>query len=107
MPNLSNLTKLEEDVVAEHIIDLVKRGFPSRLVEVADIANSLRAERNMGYVGLNWPSTFVKRCPDLRIKFNCKYDYKRALCEDPDNVQAWFELVGNTKAKHSILDNDI
>jgi hypothetical protein len=48
-----NLTKLEEDVVAEHIIDLVERGFPPRLVEVADIANSLRAERNMGYVGLN------------------------------------------------------
>jgi hypothetical protein len=53
MPNLSNLTKLEEDVVAEHIIDLVKRGFPLRLAEVADIANSLRAERNIGYVSLN------------------------------------------------------
>jgi hypothetical protein len=48
-----NLTKLEEDVVAEHIIDLIERGFPPRLAEVADIANSLRAERNMGYVGSN------------------------------------------------------
>jgi hypothetical protein len=48
-----NLTKLEEDVVAEHIIDLIKRGFPPRLVEVANIANSLRAERNIGYVGSN------------------------------------------------------
>jgi hypothetical protein len=102
-----NLTKLEEDVVAEHIIDLVERGFPPRLAEVADIANSLRAERNMGYVGLNWPSTFVKRRPDLRMKFNRKYDYKRALCEDPDDVRAWFELVGNTKVKHGILDDDI
>jgi hypothetical protein len=86
MPNLSNLTKLEEDVVAEHIINLVERGFPPRLVEVADIANSLRAERNIGYVGLNWPSTFVKRRPDFRMKFNRKYDYKRALCKDPDDV---------------------
>jgi hypothetical protein len=41
------------------------------------------------------------------MKFNRKYDYKRALCKDPDNIQAWFKLVGNTKAKHSILDNDI
>jgi hypothetical protein len=48
-----NLTKLKEDVVAEHIINLVKRGFPFRLVEVADIANSLRAERNIGYISLN------------------------------------------------------
>jgi hypothetical protein len=53
MPNLSNLTKLEEDVVAKHIINLVKRGFPPRLAEVADIANSLRIERNIGYISLN------------------------------------------------------
>jgi hypothetical protein len=53
MPNLSNLTKLKEDVVAKHIIDFVKRGFPSRLVEVANIANSLRVERNIGYISSN------------------------------------------------------
>ena len=81
-----NLTKLEEDVVAEHIIDLVDRGFPPRLAEVADMANSLRAERGLGQVSLNWPSTFVKRCPNLRIKFNRKYNYKRAFYKDPDNI---------------------
>jgi hypothetical protein len=53
MPNLSNLTKLEEDVVTKHIINLIKRRFPPRLAEVADIANSLRAERNIGYISLN------------------------------------------------------
>ena len=78
-----NLTKLEEDVVDEYIVYLIDRGFPPRLAEVADMANSLRAERGLGQVGLNWPSTFVKRRPDLRITFNRKYDYKRALCEDP------------------------
>jgi hypothetical protein len=40
------------------------------------------------------------------MKFNRKYDYKRAFCEDSDDVRAWFELVGNTKAKHSILDDN-
>jgi hypothetical protein len=83
-----NLTKLEEDVVAEHIIDLVKRGFAPKLTEVADMANSLRAERGLGQVSLNWPSTFVKRRPDLRTRMNRKYDYKRALCEDPDAIRA-------------------
>jgi hypothetical protein len=86
MPNLSNLTKLKEDVVAKHIINFVKRRFPPRLAEVADIANSLRAERNIGYISLNWPSTFIKRCPNLRIKFNCKYNYKRALYKNPDDI---------------------
>jgi hypothetical protein len=31
-----------------------------------------------------WPSTFVKRQPELQVKFNRKYDYKRALCKDPE-----------------------
>jgi hypothetical protein len=52
-PNSKNLTKLEEDVVVEHILDLDARGFSPRLAEVADMANSLRAERNLGYVSLN------------------------------------------------------
>jgi hypothetical protein len=53
MPNLSNLIKLKEDIVTKYIINLIKRGFLSRLAEVANIANSLRAERNIGYVSLN------------------------------------------------------
>ena len=106
MPNSSNLTKLKEDVIVKHVLDLVDRGFPPRLAEVADMANSLRAERQLGQVGINWPSTFVKRRPELKMSFNQKYDYKRALCEDPDRIRAWFELVANTKAKHGILDED-
>jgi hypothetical protein len=82
-----NLTEIEEDVVITHILELVARGFPPRLADVADMANSLRAERNMGQVGSNWPSTFVKRRPELKTKFNRKYDYKRALCEDPKVIQ--------------------
>ena len=101
-----NLTKLEEGVVVEHILELVTRGFPPRLAVVADMANSLRAERNLGPVGVNWPSTFVKRCPELIIKFNRKYDYKRALCEDLEVIQGWFGLVANIKAKYGILDED-
>ena len=81
-----NLTKLEEDVVVKHILDLDSRGFPPRLADVANMANSLRAERNLVQVGQNWPSTFVKRRPKLQVKFNRKYDYKRALCEDPKAI---------------------
>ena len=82
MANSRNLTATEEQVIVEYILELVARGFPLRLAAVADMANSLRAERNLGHVGLNWPSTFVKRQPELTVKFSRKYDYKRALCED-------------------------
>jgi uncharacterized protein YoaH (UPF0181 family) len=51
--NLRNLTATEEQVIIEYILKLVARGFPLRLAAVADMANSLRAKRNLGYVGLN------------------------------------------------------
>ncbi|EFQ90857.1 hypothetical protein PTT_12453 [Pyrenophora teres f. teres 0-1] len=57
-PKSMNLTKTEEGVVVEHILELITRGFPPRLAAVADIANSLRAERNLGQVGLNWPTKY-------------------------------------------------
>jgi uncharacterized protein YoaH (UPF0181 family) len=106
MANLRNLTATEEQVIVEHILKLVTRGFPLRLAAVADIANSLRAERGLGYIGLNWPSTFIKRKLELTVKFNRKYNYKRALCKDPKVIQGWFRLVANIKAKYGIQDND-
>jgi hypothetical protein len=38
--------------------------------------------------------------------FNCKYNYRQALCKDPKAIQEWFTLIANIKAKYSILDNN-
>jgi hypothetical protein len=53
MANLQNLTATKEQVIIKHILELVARGFPLRLTAVADMANSLRVERGLGYIGLN------------------------------------------------------
>jgi hypothetical protein len=53
MANSRNLTATEEQVNVKHILELVARGFPLRLAAVADMANSLRAKRGLGYIGLN------------------------------------------------------
>jgi hypothetical protein len=105
-PNSTKLTSTEELVIVQHILKLDERGYPPRLTDVEDVANSILAERNQPHVGKNWAGTFVKRRPELTVKFNRKYDYKRALCEDPEVVQGWFRLVENTKAKYGILDED-
>jgi hypothetical protein len=47
-PKSINLTKTKEGVVVKYILKLISRRFPPRLAAVADIANSLRAERNLG-----------------------------------------------------------
>jgi hypothetical protein len=44
---------IKEDVLIKHILKLVARGFLFRLAAVANIADSLRAERNIGYISLN------------------------------------------------------
>ena len=73
----------EEVAIVRHVINMVDKGYPPRLADVEDMANSLLTSRLQKPVGKNWSANFVKRRPELKVKFNRKYDYKRALCEDP------------------------
>jgi uncharacterized protein YoaH (UPF0181 family) len=51
--NLQNLTNTKEQVIVKYILKLIAQGFPLRLAAIANIANSLRAERNLGHISLN------------------------------------------------------
>ena len=54
------LTSTEEEVIVQHVLKLDERGYLLRLTDVADMANSLLAERGQPPVGKNWASNFVK-----------------------------------------------
>lgn len=105
--NSKKLTDLEELAIVQHILNLDSKGFPPRRSSVEDMANRLLAERNALRVGVNWATTFIKRRLELTMRFNRKYDYQRALCEDPNAIRACFALVHNTIAKYGILEADI
>jgi hypothetical protein len=107
MPNSRNLTSLEEDTIVQYILDLDARLHPPRLANVEDMANRLLRERDAPSVGKRWASNFVKRRVELRTRFLRRYDYKRAQCEDPDAIRAWFALVKNVVAKYGVVDADI
>lgn len=81
--NARLLTDLEEKVLVEHILDQDSNEHPPSLRRVEDMANLILAGRNSRKVGINWPSAFVKRHPELKTRFNRKYDYQRAQMEDP------------------------
>src|SRR6201996_4574119 len=103
------LTQNEEEVLLQRILDLDSQGFPPQLSIVRDTANILLANRGQQpalTVGKNWVPNFVKRHPLLQTKYNRKYDYQRAMCEDPVQIQGWFRLVRNTVAKYGILQED-
>jgi len=71
------------------------------------MANKLLTARGKDKVGKNWASNFVRRTPELKTRFNRKYDYQRAQNEDPEVIQKWFERVYNTIAKYGIHEDDI
>jgi hypothetical protein len=106
-PNLKKLTDLEESVIIQHIFDLDSRGFGPRRGGVEDMANRILAARDGGKVGKNWTGNFIKRSPELKMRFDRKLDYQRAKNEDPEIINAWFALVRNTIAKYGIPDDDI
>jgi hypothetical protein len=41
------------------------------------------------------------------MRYFQKYDYKRALCEDPELICGWFALVRNTISKYGVVESDI
>ena len=82
-PNSRKLTPKEELALIQYILDLDSRGFPPRPQSVQEMADLLLAERDAPLVGINWTSNFIRRCTEIKTKFSCKYDYKRAQCEDP------------------------
>ncbi|KAF4969921.1 hypothetical protein FSARC_2940 [Fusarium sarcochroum] len=107
IPKSRKLSDLEENMIVQFILDLDSRGFPSRLRFVEEMANSLLADRDALPVGKRWAHNFMKRQPELRIRFFRKYDYQRAKCEDPTIIRGWFRLVENTIAKYGIRLDDL
>ena len=40
------------------------------------------------------------------MRLSRAYDFQRALCEDPDLINAWFQRVANMRTKYGIQDYD-
>jgi hypothetical protein len=82
-PNSKRLTKLEEEVIVQRILDESLRGVPPSKAHVRDMADRLLRERGEKPTGKNWVDNFIKRTPELRTRWSRPYDRQRAACEDP------------------------
>jgi hypothetical protein len=105
-PIVQKLTKVEEEMIVQHVFDRDSRGFSPRLADIEDMANYLLEARGAKRVGKCWAQRFVARRPELKTRFNRVYDFQRALCEDPELISAWFQLVENMRAKYGVVDSD-
>jgi hypothetical protein len=105
-PNLSKLTKPEEESLVLRIKDLSLRGFAPSLAEVRSMADQLLAIRHGSQVGECWVQRFISRQPEIKSQLSRPRDYRRILCSNPLVIEPWFDLVANVKAKYGILDED-
>ena len=78
----------EEEALTKYLLDKDDRGFGLNLAGVEDMANLLLESRGALRVGINWPNWFVERDPELQMRYTRSYDFQRALCEDPDVINA-------------------
>ncbi|OOQ89508.1 hypothetical protein PEBR_07953 [Penicillium brasilianum] len=95
-PSGHKLTQYEEDSLTEWIISMDSRGAAPRPSTVREMANILLAARGTTpplTVGVNWASTFVNRRDELQSRYSKRYDYQRALNEDPKVIREWFLTV--------------
>ena len=80
------LTTIEEESLVKRLLDTDKRGFSIRPEYLYGIAQILLCEHSQdptAVLGVNWASSFIKRCPKLRIRYNWRITYQRAKQEDP------------------------
>ena len=109
-PASCKLTETEESTLVQWILSMDERGLPPSSDIVRQMANLLlqkRSQNQRDTVGRLWVYNFVRRQEVLKSRYNRKYDYQRAKCEDPMTIRDWFRLVRNTIARYGILDEDI
>jgi hypothetical protein len=80
---------------------------PAAVREMANILLAARGNHPPPTVGKNWASTFINRREELRSRFSKRYDYQRALNEDPKSLRAWFATVQRVIDENGIQSEDI
>jgi hypothetical protein len=102
-------TEIEEGSIEKWLLDMDSRGAALTLPMLRDMANLLLYARKTtpSTVGNHWPAEFIKRRPNLSTRLSRKYDYQRALSEDPRIIEPWFDLVQRTIGKWGIASDDI
>jgi hypothetical protein len=107
------LTETEESTLVKWILSMSERGLPLRTSAIRQMADLLLQKRlptdnaQTRQVGQRWVYNFIQRHDSIQSRYNRKYDYQRAKCEDPTIIRDWFRLVQNTIAKYRILEEDI
>jgi hypothetical protein len=77
------LTPTEEESLLQWILSRDRRGMQPRVASVRQMAGLLLAQNSKpSLVGANWVTRFIDRHDSIKARYNRKYNYQRAKCED-------------------------
>jgi hypothetical protein len=105
--SVEKMTRAQEEELTRALIELDERGFGATRALVEEMANTILANDDKPPIGKNWVYRFIKRTPALKMTRSRPYDYLRALCENPEAITKWFDVVATQKAKYAIHEDDI
>lgn len=58
------------------------KGFPFKFKNIENIVNHIFELKNVKYIGKFWVYRFIKYQIELKIRFNCIYDFQKAFYKD-------------------------
>jgi hypothetical protein len=108
--HMHRLTETQEESLIQWIEGRDRRGVAPRPVHVQQMANIILQQDSKDPpqpIGKNWVTEFVKRHDSLKYRFARRYNYQRALCEDPKVIKDWFKRLKEVQEEHGIQDEDI
>ncbi|CEL10571.1 hypothetical protein ASPCAL13688 [Aspergillus calidoustus] len=104
------LSKTQEETLIQWIISRDTRGVaprPSHVQQMANIILQQDSPTPPKPIGKNWVTEFIKRHDSIKSRFARRYNYSRALCEDPKVINNWFKRLKEVQDKHGIQAEDI
>ena len=93
--NRYKLIKLKEEIIIQYIFDINLKGFLFEFKNVENITNYIfksKGAKRIKKFSVYW---FVKHWIELKMYFNCIYNFQRVFYKDFKLIEKWFQLVVN------------
>lgn len=89
------LSPAEEKTLADAVLSHADRDFPVRIRQLRSWANQILCARDpkASSIGIEWPSRFLRRYPDIQVRLRQTMDRVRVKAADPASIAAFFDLV--------------